>query len=178
MTKRSLIVASFIGLAAAIVSASILNRAAGLQTIDLLVLGLNIVAAGIAGRVILGQPRVHRYFALGTVLLSAIAAAILTTALTNYLINIDIAFGPVNYAPTTTILVTALIGFVVYLLAATVYVITGSRQRIGIGSRVGLLVLLLLAVVPLLNVLGLIGFTITAFVRGTAVTPAPPAASE
>jgi hypothetical protein len=177
MTKRGLIVASAIGLTAAVVSTLLLTRTAQFQPIDLVVLGLDIVAAGIAGRVILGRVQVHRYFSLGTAVLSAAAALILTSATTNYLIHLDVAFGRVNYSPTTTIVVTAIIGLVVYLIAAVVYGFAGSRQGIPVGSRIGLLLLLLLAVIPALNVLGLIGLTISAIVRG-APTPTLPAASE
>ncbi len=178
MTKRGLIVASIIGLVAASVAALLLNRAALVQSLDLLVLALNVVAAGIAGRVILGTVRVHRYFALGVVLLSAVAAVILTSATTNYLINQSVSFGRANTVPTGTVIATAIAGFVVYLIAATVYGFAGARQGVGIGSRIGLLLLLLLAVIPVASVAGLLGLTITSFVRRTAATPAPPAASE
>jgi hypothetical protein len=177
MTKRGLIVASVIGLAAAVASTLLLKQAVDFQTINLLDLVLNILAAGIAGRVVLGRARVHRYFALGVVVLSAIAAAFLTSATTNYFIGQAVSFGPANHAPTGTVITTAVIGFVVYLLAATVYGFAGARQGVAVGSRVGLLLLLLLCVVPALNVLGLIGVTITALVRRPP-TPALPAASE
>jgi hypothetical protein len=177
MTKRGLIVASILGLVAAIVSALLLSRAAGFQSIDVLVLGLDILAAGLAGRVILGTVHVHRYFTLGVVVLSAVAAAIFTSAVTNYLIEIDVKFGLPDYTPTAPVLTTAIVAFVVYLLAATLYGFAGTRQGVRIGARIGLLLMLLLAVLPALNVLGLIGFTITNFVR-PAATPAPAAASE
>jgi hypothetical protein len=150
------------------------------QIIDLLVIGLDIIAAAIAGRVILGQPRVHRYFALGMVVLSGIAAALLTAASSNYLIHLATVFGRIDYKPTENTIVEGVAGIVVYLLAATVYGFAGKRQGVKVGGRIGLLLLLLLAVIPVLNVLGLIGVTITAFVRGAAgpaATPAPPAAS-
>jgi hypothetical protein len=177
MTKRSLIIASIIGFVAAVVSALLISKAAANQSIDLLVLGLDVLAAGIAGRIILGGVRVHRYFSLGTVLFSAAAALILTTAVSNYLIHIDVSFGHAEYAPTSGILIQAMVGFIVYLVAATIYGFAGTRQGVPVGTRVGLLLLLLLAVIPVLNVLGLIGFTIAAFVRG-GPTPAPPAVSE
>ncbi|MDQ1547610.1 MAG: hypothetical protein QOH69_2514 [Actinomycetota bacterium] len=177
MTKRGLIVASILGLVAAIIAALLLSRAAAFQSIDLLVLAFDILAAGLAGRVILGPVRVHRYFALGVVVLSAVAAAIFTSATTNDLIGLNVSFGAPNYAPTAPVLTAAIVAFVVYLLAATVYGFASSRQGVGIGARIGLLLLLLLAVLPLLNVLGLIGFTITTLAR-PAATPAPAAASE
>ena len=119
----------------------------------------------------------HRYFALGIVVLSAIAAAVITAAGSNYLIHIAVAIGHVDYGLPSAAIVEIVMGFIIYLLAATVYGFAGTRQGVPIGSRVGLLLLLLLAVIPVLNVLGLIGTTITAFVRRSA-TPAPPAASE
>jgi hypothetical protein len=180
MTKRGLIIASIVGLVAAVVSVLLLNRAAAFEIIDLVYIGLDIVAAAIAGRVILGRPRVHRYFALGMVVLSGIAAALLTAAGSNYLIHTAIAIGRIDYKPTGNTIVEGIAGIVVYLIAATVYGFAGTRQGVKVGGRVGLLLLLLLAVIPALNVLGLIGVTITAFVRGAAsptTTPAPPAAS-
>jgi hypothetical protein len=166
-------IAAILGLVAAIVAALLLSRAA----IDLLVLGLDILAAGLAGRVILGTVRVHRYFTLGVVVLSAVAAAIFTSAVTNYLIEIDVKFGLPDYTPTGPVLTTAIVAFVAYLLAATLYGFAGTRQGVGIGARIGLLLMLLLAVLPVLNVLGLIGFTITTLVR-RPITPVPAAASE
>ena len=178
MTQRGLIVASIIGLAAAVAAALLLNRAALVQSIDLVVLALGILAAGIAGRVVLGPVRVHRYSALGVVLLSAIAAAILTSATTNYLINQAVSFGRPNVVPTGTVTTTAVIGLAVYVLAATVYGFAARRQGVRAGKRIGLLLLLLLAVFPVLDVLGLLGLAVSAFVRRTTATPAPAAASE
>jgi len=178
MTKRGLIVAGIIGLVAAAVASLLLPRAALVQSIDLVILALGVVAAGIAGRVALGSARVHRYFALGVVLFSAIAAAILASATTNYLISQTVSFGRANPTPNATVITTAIIGLVVFLIAATVYGFACVRQGVGVRSRIGLLVLLLLATIPVLNVLGLIGLTITAFARTSAATPAPPAASE
>ena len=177
MTKRGLIIASILGLVAAIVAALLFNQAVALQSIDLLVLALDILAAGLAGRVILGTVRVHRYFGLGVVVLSAVAAAIFTSAATNYLIGLDVKFGAPDYAPTAPVLTTVIVAFVVYLLAATVYGFAGTRQGVGIGARIGLVLLLLLAVLPVLNVLGLIGLTITTLARRDA-TPVPAVASE
>jgi hypothetical protein len=180
MTKRGLIVASIIGLVAAIVALLLLNRAAAFQIIDFLFIGLDLIAAGIAGRVILGQPRVHRYFALGIVVLSAISAAIFTAAGSNYLIHTAISLGHIDYSLPSVVIVEIVIGFIVYLIAATIYGFAGTRQAVPVGSRVGLLLLLLLSVIPAVNVLGLIGITITAFARRAAIaaTPTPPAASD
>jgi hypothetical protein len=177
MTKRANIVVSIIGFAATVVAAVLLNRAASVESIDLVILGLNVVAAGIAGRMIIGRVRVHRYFALGMVVLFAVAAAILTSSATNYLISQDVSFGKADPVPNPSVVTAAVIGFVVYLLAATVYGFAGVRQMIGVGSRIGFLLLLLLAVLPLLNVLGLIGFTVLEFTRKPTTTPEPAAVS-
>jgi hypothetical protein len=177
MTKRALIIASIIGLVATVVSAIVVRNAAEDETTNLLVGLLNTIAAGIAGRVIVGPRGVYRFFTLGIVVFSGAAAAILTSAVTNYLINQEVIFGKATGAITGAVLVTAIVGFVFYLLAATVYGFAGKRQGIWVGPRVGLLLLLLLSVVPVLNVAGLAAFTVTAFVRRRS-TPKPPAASE
>jgi hypothetical protein len=186
MTQRALLVTGIIALAFAVAAALLVNYSPFDVAIDFIALALDAVAAGIAGRLILGGARVHRYYTLGVVLLSAIAAAILTSATTSYLISQVRLFGAlsgnVSPTPSSTVITTGIIGLVVYVAAATVYGFAGTRQGMGIGSRIGLLLLLLAAVVPFANVLGLLGLTITALVRTTpgaaTPTPAPPAASE
>ena len=58
-----------------------------------------------------------------------------------------------------------LVGFGLYLVAATFYGFAGDAQGVQVGSRIGLLLLLLLAVLPLVQVLGLVGILITAVLR-------------
>jgi hypothetical protein len=58
-----------------------------------------------------------------------------------------------------------IIAAVAYLAGATVYGFAGQAQGVRVGARTGLLVLLLLAVIPLLNMLGLIGVLIAAIAR-------------
>ncbi len=175
MTKRGLIIASVIGLAAAVGSALLLMQAALSPSLGLVILGLNIVAAAIAAMVVLGTVRVHRYLALGFCLLSALDAAILTSATTSYLVNWTITGDP---APTGLVIVTALIGIVVFLLSATAYIFAARRQGVAARARIGLLVLLLLAVIPGANALALLLLSIVALVRGAAPTPALPATSD
>ena len=60
-----------------------------------------------------------------------------------------------------------LAGFALYLIAATFYGFAGDAQGVEVGARVGLLLLLLLAVLPLVQVLGLAGILVTAVRRTT-----------
>ena len=64
-------------------------------------------------------------------------------------------------------------GFVAYLVGATAYGFAGQRQGVKVGARTALVVLLLLAVIPILDVVGLLGILITAIVRRgtTSATP-------
>jgi len=56
---------------------------------------------------------------------------------------------------------------VVYLAAATVYGFAGSKQGVTVGVRTGLLVLLLFAVIPWLNVVAMAGILLSSFRRIT-----------
>jgi hypothetical protein len=174
MTKRALLIAGIIGLVAAVAAALLINKAPFVVSIDFVALSLNVIAAGIAGRLVLGGARVHRYFTLGVVLLSAIAAALLTSATTSYLISQVPLLGPVSPTPNGNVITAGIIGLIVYLVAAILYGFAGKRQGVGIGARIALLLLLLAAVIPVLNLLGLAGLTLASFVRGTRA-PAPPA---
>jgi hypothetical protein len=178
MTKRGLIVATIIGLAFAVAAAVVIDRAALQQSIDLIVLVLDVLAGGIAGRAILGVRRVHRYFALGLVVLSGASALISTSAVTNYLINQSVTFGRPAPTPDGRVVVTVIIAFVVYLVAATIYGFAAAKQGVRGGARIGLLLLLLLAVIPALNVLGLLGFVIASAVRAPKASPEPALASD
>jgi hypothetical protein len=74
MTKRALLIASFIGLAFAAAATVLLAASTLTPAIDSGVLVLDVVAAGIAGRVILGRRRPFRYLTLGIVVCSGIGA--------------------------------------------------------------------------------------------------------
>ena len=187
MTRRGIIIASFVGLAFAGTEAVFLpltQRATfGNSTVAIIVELLGALAAGIAGRVILGRRRIHRYFKAGVPLLAAASGFAFTSAAYYWLISQEVSFGPPPSGLSSQVVTALIIGGVAYLLAATIYGFAGTRQGVAIGPRIGLLLLLLLAVLPMLNVAGLIGFVITAFVRKPApatapTTPVRPAASE
>ena len=169
MTKRGLIIASFLGLALAAVATVLLRTAALTASNDSIILALDVVAAGIAGRVILGRRRPFRYLTLGIVVFSAIGAGFFTTAVTTFLLS-----GTVIGAT----IVGAVTGGILYLAAATLYGFAGAKLGVSLPGRIGLLLLLLLAVIPGLNVVGMLGFALLAFVRRPWATQARPAASS
>jgi hypothetical protein len=168
--------ASIVGVAFAAAGSALISWSIGDATRGLLVLLLCLVAAAIAGRVILGSVRVHRYFRLAVPLFSAIAAVALTTATSDWFIGRNSHLGGPRIL-TSGFWIAVVIGAVAYLIAATAYGFAGTRQGVRAGARIGLLVVLLLAVVPYLDVLGLVGFVLIAAVRRPA-TPVLPAVSE
>jgi hypothetical protein len=169
MTKRGLIIASFLGLALAAVATVLLRTAVLTASNDSIILALDVVTAGIAGRVILGRRRPFRYLTLGIVVFSAIAAGFFTTTVTTFLLS-GTAIGATTASAVT--------GGILYLVAATLYGFAGAKLGVWLPGRIGLLLLLLLAVIPGLSVVGMLGFAILAFVRRPWATPALPAASE
>lgn len=183
MKRRGIIIASIVGLVLAVVELILLpitdRTTVNSSVISIVVAFLGILAAGIAGRVILGTRSVHRYFRLAVPVFAGISGLGIESAVSNWLISQQVFFGP---APTTvgsSVTFGLVLGAIAYLIAATVYGFAGAHQGVGVGARVGLLLLLLLAVIPVLNVLGMIGFVIAGFTRKPAeATPAPPAASE
>ena len=76
------------------------------------------------------------------------------------------ACGSLQFDPRVVIIPT--VAFVLYLIAATLYGFAGQAQGVKVGARTGLLVLLLLSVIPLANILGLVGFLIVAIRRKPA----------
>jgi hypothetical protein len=177
MKKRTLIIASFLGLALAVVAAVLIKTTLLTDANDTVVLLLEVLAAGIAGRVILGRRRPFRFFTLGIVVFSAVAAGLLTSAFTTYLISQAVSFGKASGVIDGGTLVIAIVGGVLYLAAATVYGFAGARLGVPLFTRIGLLLLLLLSVIPWVNVVGMLGFAILSFVRRPKVTPARPATS-
>jgi hypothetical protein len=183
MTRRGIIIAGFVGLAFAVVGAIFLPLTVK-ATFENTIVGLAVeilggVAGGIAGRNILGTRKVHRYYTVALPLLSTISGLAFTSAASYWLISQQVSFGPVPKGLTSQVVTALIIGGIAYLVAAIVYGFAGKSQGVGVGARVGLLLLLLLAVLPILNVAGSIGFVVTAFTRKTdVVTPARPAASE
>jgi hypothetical protein len=185
MTRRGIIIASFIGLASSVVETALipstLSNTTDTTAISLVAVLLAVLSAGIAGRVILGTRSVHRYFRAGVPILSAISALAWESGVSNWLIANDVFAGAASRTFRPAVITALIIGAVVYLLAATVYGFAGTAQGVSVGNRVGLLLLLLLAVLPGLNILGSVGFVLTAFLRApaghTPTTPEPPAAS-
>jgi hypothetical protein len=177
MKKPTLIVASILGLALAAVATFLIRTTLLTEANDSLVLLLNVVAAGIAGRVILGRRRPYRFFTLGIVVFSAVAGGLLTSAVTSYLLSNAVVIGKAAWQISGGTLATTIAGGVLYLAAATVYGFAGTRLGVPVLVRVGLLLLLLLAVFPGLNIIGMLGFSILSFTRRPKVTPARPAAS-
>lgn len=180
MTRRGVIVASFVGLAAAaaetVLLPNTLSHTVNTAGVSLVTVILGLLAAGIAGRVLLGTKSVHRYFRAGVPVLAAISGLAFESAFSNWLISQYVEFGRPPSSVRTAVIVALVVGAVAYLLAATVYGFAGTRQGVTVGGRIGLLLLLLLAVLPVLNVIGLVGFVLTAFLR-RQISPAPAPAS-
>jgi hypothetical protein len=181
VSKRSLIIASVVGVAFAIGGSALIRWSIGDATKGLVVLLLYLIAAAIAGRAILGGVRTHRYFRLVVPLLSAISAAAFATATSDWFIGRNSHLGGPRIL-TSGFWIAVVVGAAAYLIAATAYGFAGTRQGVRVGSRIGLLLVLLLAVLPYLDVLGLIGFVLIAALRKPAAPapsaiPAPPAAS-
>jgi hypothetical protein len=203
MTRRGIITAAIVGLVFAIASGLLVPTTLGDVGLSFVAVGLAGIAAGIAGRVILGRKPVHRYFRLGMVVFSAIAGIALESAVANWLVSQDVSFGPAPKGLDPSVLTALIVGIVAYLLAAFVYGFAATRQGVAIGGRIGLLLLLLLAVLPFTAVPGFVGLLIVGIVRkdtpparavtdsgdeaakavavaepeATATTPEPPAAS-
>jgi len=130
--------------------------------------------AALLAAVALFGPRPTRWFwVVPVAILPFLAAAFFNLAFADW--NILHPF-PLPYVPDTSfplpptgeITVSLIGGFVLYLIAATLYGFAGQAQGVKVGARTGLLVLLLLAVIPIVNILGLIGFLVTSITRKPA----------
>jgi hypothetical protein len=130
--------------------------------------------AALLAAVALFGPRPTRWFwVVPVALLAFFAAAFFNLAFADW--NILHPF-PLPYVPdsslplppTAEITVSLIAGFVLYLVAATLYGFAGQAQGVKVGARTGLLVLLLLGVIPIVNILGLVGFLITSLTRKPA----------
>ena len=97
MKKLTLIIASFLGLALAAVATILIRTTLLNESNDTLVLLLDVVAAGIGGRVILGRRRPFRFFTLGIVVFSAVAAGLLSSAVTTYLLSNAVVIGKATW---------------------------------------------------------------------------------
>jgi hypothetical protein len=184
MTKQSLLILTAVGFVFAIASSALV-----FATLDpehnnipasLGYLFLGMIAAAIAARALLGRGETTRMGRLTVPLLSAIAFAVLSSASTNLLIGSH-AFDSLSRVAepvSTATIIAIVIAAVIYLAAATIYGFVGTTQGVAVGSRVGLLLLLLLSIVPGANILGLMGFGITVLVREPQVTAEVPEAAD
>jgi hypothetical protein len=183
MTRRGILIASIVSLVLALAEAAILpttiNVLGSGTALSLVVALIAALAAGIAGRVIVGTRRVHRYYRAGVPILSAVAGFAFESAVSSWLISHDVVFGQAPGGVPVSVTVGILIGAVAYLGAATLYGFAGTSQGFRVRTRILLLVILLLSVIPFAAVLGGIGWVILSIVwKPTEATPAPAAASE
>jgi hypothetical protein len=174
MSKRFLVVLTAVGLLFAILSTLLFPSSLEVQQINLLnTLGLlvfGMIAAATAGRALLGRGATTRVARLAVPLLAAIAYALFSSAASSLLLSSHLldALGKASEPVSSSFVVAVIIGGVAYLAAATLYGFVGTAQGVPVWSRVGLLLLLLLAAIPVLNVLGLAGFLVAAFVRSAS----------
>jgi hypothetical protein len=171
MSKRFLVVLTAVGLLFAILGTLLFPSSLEVQQINLLdTLGLlvfGMIAAGTAGRALLGHGATTRVARLAVPLLAAIAYALFSSAASSLLLSSHLldTLGKASEPVSSSFVVAVIIGGVAYLAVATLYGFVGAAQGVPVWSRVGLLLLLLLAAIPVLNVLGLAGFLVAAFVR-------------
>jgi hypothetical protein len=171
MSKRFLVILTAVGLVFAILSTLLFPSSLEVQqinlpnTLGLLVFGM--IAGATAGRALLGRGTTTRVARLAVPLLAAIAYALFSSAASSLLLSSHLfdALGKTSEPVSNSFVVAVIIGGIAYLAAATLYGYAGTAQGVPVWSRVGLLLLLLLAVIPVLNVLGLAGFLVTALVR-------------
>jgi hypothetical protein len=184
MTKQSLLILTAVGFVFAIASSALV-----FATLDpehnnipasLGYLFLGMIAAAIAARALLGRGETTRIGRLAVPLLSAIAFAVLSSAVTNLLIGSHAFDSLSNVAEpvSTATIIAIVIAAVIYLAAATVYGFVGTAQGVAVGSRIGLLLLLLLSIAPGANILGLLGFGITVILREPRVRAEVPVTAE
>lgn len=171
MSKRFLVILTAVGLLFAILGTVLFPSSLEVQQINLLnTLGLlvfGMIAAASAGRALLGRGVTTRVARLAVPLLAAISYALFSSAASSLLLSSHLldALGKGSEPVSSSFVVAVIIGGVAYLAAATLYGFAGIAQGVPVCSRVGLLLVLLLAVIPVLNVLGLAGFLVTALVR-------------
>ena len=121
------------------------------------------VAAAVLGCFgVLGEVQTARMLAVATLVLTGIAAGAiylagiaLSASVTGHIGPTAVANFPTEFFPWLAL------GVLAYLAAAATYGSVGTAQGVPAGSRAGLLLLLLLAVVPVANILGLAGIVAT-----------------
>jgi hypothetical protein len=180
MSKRGILVMAIVGLVLAIVSSALFPFTLSVVSEDLAVtltsLVTGMIAAAIAGRVLIGRGPSNRVPRLAIPLLSAIAFALFSSAASSLAISLHILdiYALPDAAQETlgsSFVVAVVIGAVAYLVAATLYGFVGTAQGVPVGTRTGLLVVLLLAVIPVVNVIGLVVFLVAAIVRTAPQAP-------
>jgi hypothetical protein len=164
------LVVSAVGFAFAVVSAfgfsqGLIHKEEGDVGPSLAMLsGFGAFAAVLAGVAIRGRAaRIILSVALSiaVILFAGASAACLLLVWQELHFNVTVVF--LNYNPHPpwpylASLTNFAIGLIAYLVAATSYGILGARAGVRLGSRIRLLTLLLLSVLPLLGVIGLAGF--------------------
>ncbi|MCU1415794.1 MAG: hypothetical protein JWN80_3134 [Microbacteriaceae bacterium] len=148
LVKTGMVASSAAGLAAAVIAT--VTPLVG--PFEALAAVLGVAAAVLAAVGLLGTGAVTPT-GLVTVVFSGVAFAGLEVAFLNLVTN------------STAFWIALVAGFVAYLIGATAYGFAGQRQGVKVGGRIALLVLLLLAVIPIADVLGLLGILVTAIVR-------------
>jgi hypothetical protein len=187
MSRRALRTNAVVGLVLALTSSLFLLlaiRTFGDLRFSFIGVGTSIASAVIAAIVLLGPAPTRRWFRISIPMLTGLStigawyviAGLIGPQTEMLICSLDPAHPgvcePPPFDPTT--LIVPIATFVLYLIAATLYGFAGQKQGVKVGARTGLLVLLLLSIIPFANILGLIGFLITAVKR---TTPEPPAAS-
>ena len=175
MRRSTLIVWSVIGLLAALAAAGNLASStigSPLTSWDATQSLYGAVAGTLAAVVLFGRRPTRWFWFLPVVVLSGVTALLTDAVLNAWLFVHQASFNTegelvaVTGGPSATdILVLCIVAAVLYLVAATLYGFAGQAQGVKVGARTGLLVLLLLSVVPLANIVGVIGFLVTAIRR-------------
>jgi dolichyl-phosphate-mannose-protein mannosyltransferase len=170
VTKRRLLIIGFVGFALALAGSVIfpgtILTLEQTPTLSLVVLVLFGAAALVSGLGVFGPTQSNRYAGLAVPILSMVSAFAFTSAISSWYLEQRIDFGNVHNTSHVPELITAIvIGSVAYLAAATVYGFAATAARVPLGTRVRLLVLLLLCVIPLANVIGTIGFIVADLAR-------------
>jgi hypothetical protein len=176
MSKSFVVVLTVVGLLLAISCTLLFPSSLEVQQINLVntlaMLVFGMIAAAIAGRALLGRNATTRVARLAVPLLAAIAFALFSSAESSLLLSSHLldALGNISEPLSSSFVVAAILGAVAYLAAAALSGLAAAAQGVPTLSRVGLALVLLLAVIPVLNVLGLAGFVVTALVRTPQVT--------
>jgi hypothetical protein len=150
-----------------------------LQTV-LIVGAFGILIAIYSALCILGEAAVRSPLVVSMVALSAVAFALFDLGFVSLASSAAGYTGP-NSIPgfTGNPVIFFVLGSLAYLVAATAYGFVSTAQGVPVGRRIGLLLLLLLAMFPVLDLAGAIGVLIATVLRRRAgVSREQPPASE